>query len=131
MFKNYLKIAVRSLFKHKVFSLINVLGLAVGIAASVLIYLFVRDELGYDRYHANAGRIYRLTADWSNKGDSRIHQLGTPSILARTIRDPRRRPWPSSAARSETWSSSTAPRASRNPTFTPPSRTSSASLPSR
>jgi putative ABC transport system permease protein len=87
MFKNYLKIAVRSLFKHKAYSLINILGLAVGIAASVLIFLYVRDETSFDRFHAKAGRIYRITADWSNKGDSKIHQLGTPSILARTIRD--------------------------------------------
>jgi len=87
MIKNYLKIAIRSLFKYKVYSLINVLGLAVGIAASVLIFLYVRDETSYDRFHANADRIYRITADWSNKGDSRIHQLGTPSVLARTIRD--------------------------------------------
>ena len=87
MFKNYLKIALRSLFKHKVYSFINILGLAVGMAASVLIFLYVRDELSYDRFHANAGRIYRVTADWSNKGDSKIHQLGTPSVLARTIRD--------------------------------------------
>jgi len=87
MFKNYLKIAIRSLFKHKAYSLINILGLAVGIAASVLIFLYVRDETSFDRFHAKAGRIYRITADWSNKGDSKIHQLGTPSILARTIRD--------------------------------------------
>jgi len=87
MFRNYLKIAIRSLFKYKVYSLINVLGLAVGIAASVLIFLYVRDETSYDRFHANADRIYRITADWSNKGDSKIHQLGTPSVLARTIRD--------------------------------------------
>jgi putative ABC transport system permease protein len=87
MFKNYLKIAVRSLGKHKIYSFINILGLAVGIAASVLIFLYVRDELSYDRFHANAGRIYRITADWSNRGDSKIHQLGTPSVLARTIRD--------------------------------------------
>jgi len=87
MFKNYLKIAVRSLFKHKVFSLINILGLAVGLAASVLIFLYVRDETGYDRYHEKADRIYRIQADWSNKGDSKIHQLGTPSVLARTLRD--------------------------------------------
>ena len=87
MFKNYLKVAFRTLVKHKAYSLINILGLAVGIAASVLIFLFVRDERGFDRFHANAGRIYRITADWSNKGDSKIHQLGTPSVLARTIRD--------------------------------------------
>jgi putative ABC transport system permease protein len=87
MFKNYFKIAVRNLFKHKIFSLINVLGLAVGIAASVLIFLYVRDEKGYDKYNENVDRIYRLQADWSNKGDSKIHQLGTPSVLARTLRD--------------------------------------------
>jgi putative ABC transport system permease protein len=86
MFKNYVKIAVRNLLKHKVYSFINILGLAVGIAASVLIFLYVFDELNFDRFHEKADRIYRLTADWSNKGDSRIHQLGTPSILARTIR---------------------------------------------
>jgi putative ABC transport system permease protein len=87
MFKNYLKIAVRNLLKHKGYSFINILGLAVGIAASVLIFLYVRDESSFDRFHAKADRIYRITADWSNKGDSRIHQLGTPSILARTIRE--------------------------------------------
>jgi len=87
MLKNYLKIAVRNLLKHKSFSFINILGLSVGIAASVLIFLYVRDESSFDRFHAKADRIYRITADWSNKGDSRIHQLGTPSILARTIRD--------------------------------------------
>jgi putative ABC transport system permease protein len=86
MLKNYLKVALRNLLKHKVYSFINILGLAVGIAASVLIFLYVFDELSYDRFHAKADRTYRVVADWSNKGDSRIHQLGTPSVLARTIR---------------------------------------------
>ena len=86
MLKNYLKVALRNLLKHKVYSFINILGLAVGIAAGVLIVLYVFDELSYDRFHVNADRTYRVVADWSNKGDSRIHQLGTPSVLARTIR---------------------------------------------
>ena len=86
MFRNYLKVAVRNLLRHKIYAFINVLGLAVGIAASVLIFLYVKDETSYDRFHAKSDRIYRITADWSNKGDSKIHQLGTPSILARTIR---------------------------------------------
>ncbi|MBM3311414.1 MAG: FtsX-like permease family protein [Candidatus Aminicenantes bacterium] len=86
MLKNYLKIAWRNLLRNKAYSFINILGLAIGIAASVLIFLYLRDETGYDRYHAKSDRIYRITADWSNKGDSRIHQLGTPSILARTLR---------------------------------------------
>ncbi len=87
MLKNYLKIALRNLARHKGYAFINIMGLAVGIAASVLVMLYVVDELGYDRFHENAGRIHRITADWSNKGDSKIHQLGTPWILAKTIRD--------------------------------------------
>jgi len=87
MLKNYLKIALRNLARHKGYAFINVMGLAVGIAASVLVMLYVIDELGYDRFHENADRIHRVTADWSNKGDSKIHQLGTPWILAKTIRD--------------------------------------------
>jgi len=87
MLKNYLKIALRNLARHKGYAFINVLGLAVGIAASVLVVLHVVDELGYDRFHENSERIHRITADWSNRGDSKIHQLGTPWILAKTIRD--------------------------------------------
>ncbi len=87
MLKNYLKVAVRNLARYKGYAFINIMGLAVGIAASVLIFLYVTDELSFDRFHENADRIYRITADWSNKGDSKIHQLGTPHILAKTIRE--------------------------------------------
>jgi putative ABC transport system permease protein len=87
MLRNYLKIALRNLARHRGYAFINILGLAVGIAASVLVMLYVVDELGFDRFHAKADRIYRITADWSNKGDSKIHQLGTPWILAKTIRE--------------------------------------------
>ena len=59
MFKNYLKIAVRNLKRHKGYSFINVFGLAIGAACFVLILLFVQDELSYDRYHEKADRIYR------------------------------------------------------------------------
>ena len=87
MIKNYLKVAVRNLRKHKGYAFINILGLAVGIAASVLIFLYISNEMSYDKFHEKADRTYRITADWSNNGDSRIHQLGTPFILAQTIRD--------------------------------------------
>jgi len=87
MLKNYLKVAARNLARYKGYAFINIMGLAVGIAASVLIFLYIADELSFDRFHENAGRIYRITADWSNKGDSRIHQLGTPHVLAKTIRE--------------------------------------------
>jgi len=87
MIKNYLKVAFRNLLKQKGYAFINILGLAVGIAASVLIFLYIVHEMSYDKFHEKADRTYRITADWSNKGDSRIHQLGTPFVLAKTIRE--------------------------------------------
>ncbi len=60
MLKNYVKIALRNLFRNRLYSLINLSGLAIGIAACLMIYLWVRDELSYDRFHQNAGRIYRI-----------------------------------------------------------------------
>jgi len=63
MLKNYLKVAVRNLLRHKAYSLINIAGLAVGMACTILILLWVQYELSFDRYHENADRIYRLAAD--------------------------------------------------------------------
>jgi putative ABC transport system permease protein len=87
MIKNYFKVSIRNLLKHKGYAFINILGLAVGIATSVLIFLYITNEMSYDKFHEKADRTYRITADWSNKGDSRIHQLGTPFILAQTIHE--------------------------------------------
>ena len=60
MFRNYLKIAIRSLLKHPLYALINILGLSVGMVCFFFIFLYVKDELSYDRYHANIDRLYRL-----------------------------------------------------------------------
>src|SRR5580692_12783885 len=60
MLRNYLTIALRNLRRNKVFSIINVLGLAIGMACFILIALFVLDELSYDSYPANAADIYRV-----------------------------------------------------------------------
>jgi len=60
MLKNYLKTALRNFEKHKVYTVINVLGLTVGLAFFILIGLYVRSELGYDRFHENKDRIYRV-----------------------------------------------------------------------
>ncbi|WP_460925338.1 ABC transporter permease [Pontibacter brevis] len=70
MLKNYLKIAFRNLARNKVYSAINIGGLSVGIAACILIFLFVKDELSYDRHHAKADRIYRVTRDFLSKDGS-------------------------------------------------------------
>ena len=63
MFKNYFKIALRNLWRHWVFSLINILGLTVGLTACFLIFLYVRFELSYDNMHSKADRIYRIICD--------------------------------------------------------------------
>lgn len=61
MFKNYIKIAVRNTLRNKLFTAINILGLAVGMACFVLITLWVRDELSFDKFHANKDELYLLT----------------------------------------------------------------------
>lgn len=63
MLKNYFKIAFRNLWKHKVFSLINIMGLSVGMSACLLISMYVNFELTYDAFHSKSDRIYRLVTD--------------------------------------------------------------------
>src|SRR4051812_15286898 len=63
MIRNYLKVALRNLWKSKGFSAINIVGLAVGLATCLLILLYVMDELSYDRYNEKADRIYRVNSD--------------------------------------------------------------------
>ena len=60
MFKNYLKTGWRNLKKHKAFSIINITGLAVGLSCCLLILLYIKNELSYDRFHKNADNIYRV-----------------------------------------------------------------------
>ncbi len=61
MIKNYLKVAMRNLFRNKFYSILNISGLAIGIACCLLIVLFVSDELSYDKYYDNSENTYRLT----------------------------------------------------------------------
>ena len=60
MFKNYLKIAFRTISKYKGYSFINIAGLVVGVACTIFIAIYIFDELSYDRYHENADKIYRV-----------------------------------------------------------------------
>ncbi|MCE2431471.1 MAG: ABC transporter permease [Candidatus Latescibacteria bacterium] len=69
MFKNHITVAIRTLLRHKIYSFVNISGLAVGIACCMLIMLFVQDELSYDQFHKNADRIYRVL--WNGRyGDN-------------------------------------------------------------
>ena len=63
MIRNYLKIAWRNLVRNKTFSLINIVGLAIGLACFIMIALYVADELSYDRYNEKVDRIYRVNSD--------------------------------------------------------------------
>ena len=76
MYKNYLKIAFRNLFKHKVFSVINIAGVSVGLACFLLLALYVKDELSYDRHHTHADRIYRLSRTFLSKDGTTSLKLG-------------------------------------------------------
>ena len=63
MWKNYLKVALRNITSQKEYSLINILGLSIGMASFILIFLFIRHEMSYDRYHENADRIFRVARE--------------------------------------------------------------------
>ncbi len=69
MFKTNLKIAWRNLLKDKQFTLLNVLGLSAGLACALLIFLWVSDELSYDKFFANGDRLYKLMERRNNNGE--------------------------------------------------------------
>lgn len=80
MFKSYLIAAFRNLFKHKAFSIINILGLTAGLTACLLIYTYVADELNYDTFHGKKDRIYRVRYDIADFNLARI-----PPIMSEHI----------------------------------------------
>ena len=86
MFRNYLAVAIRSLSRNRVYSLINILGLALGIGCSLVIWLFVMDELSYDRYHEKADRIYRVILDARLMGKE-INGAVSPAPMAQALVD--------------------------------------------
>ncbi|MDP9047819.1 MAG: ABC transporter permease, partial [Bacteroidota bacterium] len=79
MLRTYLKIAWRSLAKNKLYSLVNIGGLTIGIASCILIGLYVTNELSYDRFNKNAGRLVRVTTEYTVDGTK--HQLGTTASM--------------------------------------------------
>ncbi len=84
MIRSYLKIAFRNILKYRGYSLINILGLAIGLACFTLIVLFVRDELSYDKYHPKADRTWRLVLDANIMG-SELHAPITPAPMAAVL----------------------------------------------
>lgn len=85
MIRNYFKTAWRNLWKHKSLSFINICGLISGMTCSLLIFLFVADELSYDRFNKDAERIYRVVKDFVNTDGSRLPDATTPPAIAPAI----------------------------------------------
>ena len=85
MIKNYLKIAIRNLWKNKTFSIINIAGLAIGLSCFLLIALYVLDELSFDRYNANADRIYRINSD-IRFGGADLHMPVTSDMMGQLLK---------------------------------------------
>ncbi len=86
MLKNYLKIAFRTLLKHKTFSAINLIGLAVSLAVCLLLIAFVRHQQRFDRFHANADRIYRVITDIHDSNIGNIGVATSPGPMAEALR---------------------------------------------
>lgn len=84
MFRNYFKIAVRNLLRHKGFSFINISGLAVGMASAVLIILWILSEVGYDDFHQKKDRIYQVWNKATFSGKLQCWNT-TPKVLARYV----------------------------------------------
>ncbi len=84
MLKYYLVLFIRNLQRQKLFSIINLLGLTVSIASTLLIYIYVRHEFSYDRFHTNADRIYRVnqTYIWGDGDDHQIASTGPGVAIA-------------------------------------------------
>src|SRR5437762_7318422 len=85
MFKNYLVIVFRNFWRKKVFSIINIAGLAIGISAALVIYLIVHYEFSYEKFQKDGNRIYRIVTN-SHTPDHDYKNSGVPGPLATTVR---------------------------------------------
>jgi putative ABC transport system permease protein len=81
MIRNYLKIAIRTFLREKVFSFINITGLAIGIATCVIIALYVQHEMEYDRHNKDADRIFRVVKDFVNDDGTFLPDATTPPAI--------------------------------------------------
>lgn len=85
MFKNYIKIAIRNLLKNKVYSLINILGLSIGLATSLLILLYVVNEWSYDLFHSKSERLFRVVQ--TMESETNVEEDATTPFLLGPVLD--------------------------------------------
>jgi putative ABC transport system permease protein len=81
MLKNYLTIALRNVSRNKVFSFINIAGLSIGLACCMLIFLYTKDEISYDRFHQRQAHLYRITSIMTDKNDQSGFKSGITGMV--------------------------------------------------
>ncbi|WP_316807226.1 ABC transporter permease [Pedobacter agri] len=87
MFKLNLKIAWRNLWKNKGYTLINILGLSIGMASCILIFIFIRYQMSFDEGFKNEDKIYRIVSTWDYADGNQFHSQGVPLPLTAAIRN--------------------------------------------
>ena len=87
MLKNYISVAFRNIFRNKLFSLINILGLAFGMGSALLIFLWINDELGVNMFHERVERIYSIMENQTYSGGKIFTFSSTPGPMAPFIKE--------------------------------------------
>ena len=88
MLKNYIQMVYRHARRDRVYSFINIAGLAIGMTCCLFIFLFVQDELRYDRYHERADQIYRLRVErYASGGESELSAAASAPMLPALLKD--------------------------------------------
>lgn len=87
MIRNYIKTAIVNMTRNKVYTLINVFGLSIGLACVMLITLYIKDELSFDRFNVNGPRMYRLVIDGHGPDGSEFHNSFTGAVQAKAFKD--------------------------------------------
>src|ERR1700741_4698907 len=89
MFRNFFLIALRNFWRQKLFSFLNMFGLALGLASSILIFLYVSDELRYDVIHPYYNSTYRIGSTWSNNDGQSFDNTDSPGFWLKQLKDTR------------------------------------------
>lgn len=87
MLKNYLKVALRNLSRTKVFSLINITGLAIGMAGTLMILMYVTNELSYENFHKNRKQIYRVSVEFGEKDNTMRFAAAMPALAPALVEE--------------------------------------------
>ena len=87
MLRHFISITLRNLLRNKTYTVINMIGLAIGMACTLLIFLWVNHEMSYDKFHANYEQIYRVVENQYYAGNEVFPVAVTPSPLAQSLKE--------------------------------------------